>query len=63
MSARDFIAKPVGPPPPPAPQGPPHEHVWTIGHVATEGVYGATRGVCVVYLVCQCGATKRSIPE
>jgi hypothetical protein len=45
----------------------PHEHVWTIGHVATEAVTypGSVVGVWaqVVYLFCQCGATKRSIPE
>ena len=46
---------------------PVHTHVWVIGHVATEPVTypGAPFGFYhpVVYLVCQCGATKRSIPE
>jgi hypothetical protein len=46
---------------------PPHQHIWAIGRIETEpvpapgqiiGFYGR-----VVYLVCQCGAVKRAVPE
>ena len=46
--------------------GPSHEHVWVIGRVETELVHGtviAMEEQRVAYLVCQCGAVKRVVPE
>jgi hypothetical protein len=40
-----------------------HEHVWTIGRVETEADWGNPMYHRVVYLLCQCGATKRTVPE
>jgi hypothetical protein len=42
---------------------PAHEHVWQFGHVATEADRRNPMYHQVVYLFCQCGATKRSVPE
>ena len=43
--------------------GPSHEHVWVIGRIETESVYGIPQWGRVAYLVCQCGAVKRVVPE
>ena len=45
----------LSPPPnvPVSPYMPTHEHVWA--YCGADAMY--------VYLVCQCGATKRSVPE
>ena len=47
--------------------GPSHEHVWVIGRVETESVYYPGTVIPqwgrVAYLVCQCGAVKRVVPE
>ena len=40
-----------------------HEHTWVVGRIETEGVGYPALWTKVVYLVCQCGATKRSVPE
>ena len=47
--------------------GPSHEHVWVIGRIETESVYYPGTVIPqwgrVAYLVCQCGAVKRVVPE
>lgn len=40
-----------------------HEHVWTLGHIETEAVGQQGVWTRVAYLLCQCGAVKRTVPE
>jgi hypothetical protein len=54
--------RPPDPPPPPSPPLP-HVHDWRIGAVTTESDWANMSYHPVVYLLCGCGATKRSVPE
>jgi hypothetical protein len=40
-----------------------HIHEWAIGTVIQESNMSNLYWHPVVYLVCQCGATKRTVPE
>ena len=40
-----------------------HLHIWTLGQIVTEPVGPMGWYTRVAYLLCQCGAVKRTVPQ
>lgn len=41
----------------------PHVHIWGISRVVVEASRATGVWTRVAYLLCQCGAVKRTVPE